>query len=100
KIVYKALNEDGTDVDSSVVLRADVTDTEDVAVGTPWNAKETGVDHDKDAATAPIDERPETFTTQATETNPSREYKLVSAKTTVQTPTDAAPVTVTDDAQL
>ncbi|MGQ7340745.1 YSIRK-type signal peptide-containing protein [Streptococcus suis] len=100
KIVYKALNEDGTDVDSSVVLRADVTDTEDAAVGTPWNAKETGVDHDKDAATAPIDERPETFTTQATETNPSREYKLVSAKTTVQTPTDAAPVTVTDDAQL
>ncbi|HFI0278343.1 TPA: MucBP domain-containing protein, partial [Streptococcus suis] len=100
KIVYKALNADGTDVDSSVVLRADVTDTEDAAVGTPWNAKETGVDHDKDAATAPIDERPETFTTQATETNPSREYKLVSAKTTVQTPTDAAPVTVTDDAQL
>ncbi|HEL2202487.1 TPA: YSIRK-type signal peptide-containing protein, partial [Streptococcus suis] len=100
KIVYKALNADGTDVDSSVVLRADVTDTEDAAVGTPWNAKETGVDHDKDTATAPIDERPETFTTQATETNPSREYKLVSAKTTVQTPTDAAPVTVTDDAQL
>ncbi|WP_029744698.1 YSIRK-type signal peptide-containing protein, partial [Streptococcus suis] len=100
KIVYKALNADGTDVDSSVVLRADVTDTEDAAVGTPWNAKETGVDHDKDSATAPIDERPETFTTQATETNPSREYKLVSAKTTVQTPTDAAPVTVTDDAQL
>ncbi|HEL1662665.1 TPA: YSIRK-type signal peptide-containing protein, partial [Streptococcus suis] len=100
KIVYKALNADGTDVDSSVVLRADVTDTEDAAVGTPWNAKETGVDHDKDAATAPIDERPETFTTQATETNPSREYKLVSAKTTVQTPTDVAPVTVTDDAQL
>ncbi|MGF0143241.1 hypothetical protein ACQRD4_09705, partial [Streptococcus hyointestinalis] len=100
KIVYKALNADGTDVDSSVVLRADVTDTEDAAVGTPWNAKETGVDHDKDAATAPVDERPETFTTQATETNPSREYKLVSAKTTVQTPTDAAPVTVTDDAQL
>ncbi|HEM5155269.1 TPA: YSIRK-type signal peptide-containing protein, partial [Streptococcus suis] len=100
KIVYKALNADGTDVDSSVVLRADVTDTEDAAVGTPWNAKETGVDHDKDAATAPIDERPETFTTQATETNPSREYKLVSAKTTVQTPTDAAPVTVTNDAQL
>ncbi|HEM5086045.1 TPA: MucBP domain-containing protein, partial [Streptococcus suis] len=100
KIVYKALNADGTDVDSSVVLRADVTDTEDAAVGTPWNAKETGVDHDKDAATAPIDERPETFTTQATETNPSREYKLVSAKTTVQTPTDAAPVTVTGDAQL
>ncbi|MBY4968754.1 MucBP domain-containing protein [Streptococcus suis] len=100
KIVYKALNADGTDVDSSVVLRADVTDTEDAAVGTPWNAKETGVDHDKDTATAPIDERLETFTTQATETNPSREYKLVSAKTTVQTPTDAAPVTVTDDAQL
>ncbi|MDW8778635.1 MucBP domain-containing protein [Streptococcus suis] len=100
KIVYKALNADGTDVDSSVVLRADVTDTEDAAVGTPWNAKETGVDHDKDAATDSIDERPETFTTQATETNPSREYKLVSAKTTVQTPTDAAPVTVTDDAQL
>ncbi|HEM4267062.1 TPA: YSIRK-type signal peptide-containing protein, partial [Streptococcus suis] len=100
KIVYKALNADGTDVDSSVVLRADVTDTEDAAVGTPWNAKETGVDHDKDTATAPIDERPETFTTQATETNPSREYKLVSAKTTVQTPTDVAPVTVTDDAQL
>ena len=100
KIVYKALNADGTDVDSSVVLRADVTDTEDAAVGTPWNAKETGVDHDKDAATAPVDERPETFTTQVTETNPSREYKLVSAKTTVQTPTDAAPVTVTDDAQL
>ncbi|HEM4071729.1 TPA: YSIRK-type signal peptide-containing protein, partial [Streptococcus suis] len=100
KIVYKALNADGTDVDSSVVLRADVTDTEDAAVGTPWNAKETGVDHDKDTATDSIDERPETFTTQATETNPSREYKLVSAKTTVQTPTDAAPVTVTDDAQL
>ncbi|HFU4231991.1 TPA: MucBP domain-containing protein, partial [Streptococcus suis] len=100
KIVYKALNADGTDVDSSVVLRADVTDTEDAAVGTPWNAKETGVDHDKDTATVSIDERPETFTTQATETNPSREYKLVSAKTTVQTPTDAAPVTVTDDAQL
>ncbi|NQO24830.1 YSIRK-type signal peptide-containing protein, partial [Streptococcus suis] len=100
KIVYKALNADGTDVDSSVVLRADVTDTEDAVVGTPWNAKETGVDHDKDTATDPIDERPETFTTQATETNPSREYKLVSAKTTVQTPTDAAPVTVTDDAQL
>ncbi|HEL1997470.1 TPA: YSIRK-type signal peptide-containing protein, partial [Streptococcus suis] len=100
KIVYKALNVDGTDVDSSVVLRADVIDTEDVAVGTPWNAKETGVDHDKDTATDSIDERPETFTTQATETNPSREYKLVSAKTTVQTPTDAAPVTVTDDAQL
>ncbi|MDW8706913.1 YSIRK-type signal peptide-containing protein [Streptococcus suis] len=35
KIVYKALNADGTDVDSSVVLRADVTDTEDAAVGTP-----------------------------------------------------------------
>ncbi|HFI0497632.1 TPA: YSIRK-type signal peptide-containing protein, partial [Streptococcus suis] len=100
KIVYKALNADGTDVDSSVVLRADVTDTEDAAVGTPWNAKETGVDHDKDTATDSIDERPETFTTQATEANPSREYKLVSAKTTVQTPTDAAPVTVTDDAQL
>ncbi|MGQ7504793.1 MucBP domain-containing protein [Streptococcus suis] len=100
KIVYKALNADGTDVDSSVVLRADVTDTEDAAVGTPWNAKETGVDHDKDTATDSIDERPETFTTQATETNPSREYKLVSAKTTVQTPTDAAPVTITDDAQL
>ncbi|HEL2734992.1 TPA: YSIRK-type signal peptide-containing protein, partial [Streptococcus suis] len=100
RIVYKALNADGTDVDSSVVLRADVTDTEDAAVGTPWNAKETGVDHDKDTATDSIDERPETFTTQATETNPSREYKLVSAKTTVQTPTDAAPVTVTDDAQL
>ncbi|HEM5031842.1 TPA: MucBP domain-containing protein, partial [Streptococcus suis] len=100
KIVYKALNADGTDVDSSVVLRADVTDTEDAAVGTPWNAKETGVDHDKDTATDSIDERPETFTTQATETNPSREYKLASAKTTVQTPTDAAPVTVTDDAQL
>ncbi|HEL9637532.1 TPA: YSIRK-type signal peptide-containing protein, partial [Streptococcus suis] len=100
KIVYEALNADGTDVDSSVVLRADVTDTEDAAVGTPWNAKETGVDHDKDTATDSIDERPETFTTQATETNPSREYKLVSAKTTVQTPTDAAPVTVTDDAQL
>ncbi|MBY5024454.1 YSIRK-type signal peptide-containing protein [Streptococcus suis] len=100
KIVYKALNADGTDVDSSVVLRADVTDTEDAAVGTPWNAKETGVDHDKDTATDSIDERPETFTTQATETNPSREYKLVSAKITVQTPTDAAPVTVTDDAQL
>ncbi|HFU4110979.1 TPA: MucBP domain-containing protein, partial [Streptococcus suis] len=100
KIVYKALNADGTDVDSSVVLRADVTDTEDAAVGTPWNAKETGVDHDKDTATDSIDERPEIFTTQATETNPSREYKLVSAKTTVQTPTDAAPVTVTDDAQL
>ncbi|HFU4435785.1 TPA: MucBP domain-containing protein, partial [Streptococcus suis] len=100
KIVYKALNADGIDVDSSVVLRADVTDTEDAAVGTPWNAKETGVDHDKDTATDSIDERPETFTTQATEANPSREYKLVSAKTTVQTPTDAAPVTVTDDAQL
>ncbi|HEP1831649.1 TPA: YSIRK-type signal peptide-containing protein, partial [Streptococcus suis] len=100
KIVYKALNADGTDVDSSVVLRADVTDTEDAAVGTPWNAKETGVDHDKDTATDSIDERPETFTTQATETNPSREYKLASAKTTVQTPTDAAPVTVTNDAQL
>ncbi|HFI0468273.1 TPA: MucBP domain-containing protein, partial [Streptococcus suis] len=100
KIVYKALNADGTDVDSSVTLRADVNDTVDAAVGTPWNAKETGVDHDKNDTTEPINERQEMFTTEATETNPSREYRLVAAKTTVQTPTDATPVTVTDDAQL
>ncbi|HEM4292477.1 TPA: YSIRK-type signal peptide-containing protein, partial [Streptococcus suis] len=57
KIVYKALNADGTDVDSSVVLRADVTDTEDAAVGTPWNAAE----QEKD-------EKPETLTHEATNT--------------------------------
>ncbi|MDG4527987.1 MucBP domain-containing protein, partial [Streptococcus suis] len=57
KIVYKALNADGTDVDSSVVLRADVTDTEDAAVGTPWNAAE----QEKD-------EKPETLTYEATNT--------------------------------
>ncbi|HEM2542795.1 TPA: MucBP domain-containing protein, partial [Streptococcus suis] len=51
------MNADGTDVDSSVVLRADVTDTEDAAVGTPWNAAE----QEKD-------EKPETLTHEATNT--------------------------------
>ncbi|HFU4449057.1 TPA: YSIRK-type signal peptide-containing protein, partial [Streptococcus suis] len=57
KIVYKALKADGTAVDSSVVLKADVTDTEDAAVDTPWNAAE----QEKD-------EKPETLTHEATNT--------------------------------
>ncbi|HFH9838615.1 TPA: MucBP domain-containing protein, partial [Streptococcus suis] len=100
KIVYKALTADGTDVDSSVTLRADVNDTVDATVGSQWNAKETNVDHDKDTATDPIDERPATLLTAATPDKVSLQYKLVSEKTTIQKPTDAAPVLVTSDTEL
>ncbi|HFI0563216.1 TPA: MucBP domain-containing protein, partial [Streptococcus suis] len=95
KIVYKALNADGTTVDEAVTLRGDVNDTVDAAVGTLWNAKETGVDHDKDTTTDPIDERPATLLTTA-----SLQYKLVAEKTTVQKPTDNAPVLITADTDL
>ncbi|HFR3771175.1 TPA: YSIRK-type signal peptide-containing protein, partial [Streptococcus suis] len=100
KIVYKALKADGTTVDEAVTLRGDINDKVDAAVGTPWNAKEKGVDHDDDAATAPIDERPATLLTEATPDKASLQYKLVAEKTTVQTPTRDVPVIVIDDSEL
>ncbi|HFU4204689.1 TPA: YSIRK-type signal peptide-containing protein, partial [Streptococcus suis] len=100
KIVYKALNADGTTVDEAVTLRGDINDTVDAAVGTSWNAKETGVDHDNDIATALIDERPATLLTEATPDKASLQYKLVAEKTTVQKPTDNAPVLITADTDL
>ncbi|HFU4491880.1 TPA: YSIRK-type signal peptide-containing protein, partial [Streptococcus suis] len=100
KIVYKALTADGSAEDTNVTLRAEVNDTVDAAVGSQWNAKETNVDHDKDAATDPIDERPATLLTAATPDKASLQYKLVSEKTTIQKPTDTAPVLVTSDTEL
>ncbi|HFI0600420.1 TPA: MucBP domain-containing protein, partial [Streptococcus suis] len=100
KIVYKALTADGSVEDTNVTLRAEVNDTVDAAVGTPWNAKETNVDHDKDVNTDPIDERPATLLTAATPDKASLQYKLVSEKTTIQKPTDPAPVLVTSDTEL
>ncbi|HFU4465898.1 TPA: YSIRK-type signal peptide-containing protein, partial [Streptococcus suis] len=100
KIVYKALTADGSAEDTNVTLRAEVNDTVDAAVGSPWNAKETNVDHDKDTATDPIDERPATLLTAATPDKASLQYKLVSEKTTIQKPTDPAPVLVTSDTEL
>ncbi|HFU4467581.1 TPA: YSIRK-type signal peptide-containing protein, partial [Streptococcus suis] len=99
-IKYKALTADGSAEDTNVTLRADVNDTVDAAVGSQWNAKETNVDHDKDTATDPIDERPATLLTAATPDKASLQYKLVSEKTTIQKPTDAAPVLVTSDTEL
>ncbi|HFI0633320.1 TPA: MucBP domain-containing protein, partial [Streptococcus suis] len=99
-IKYKALTADGSAEDTNVTLRAEVNDTVDAAVGSPWNAKETNVDHDKDAATDPIDERPATLLTAATPDKASLQYKLVSEKTTIQKTTDAAPVLVTSDTEL
>ncbi|HFU4117652.1 TPA: YSIRK-type signal peptide-containing protein, partial [Streptococcus suis] len=100
KIVYKALNADGTTADEAVTLRGDINDTVDAAIGTLWNAKETGVDHDKNTATAPIDERPATLLTEETPDKASLQYKLVAEKTTVQKPTDNAPVLITADTDL
>ncbi|HFU4056033.1 TPA: YSIRK-type signal peptide-containing protein, partial [Streptococcus suis] len=100
KIVYKALTADGSAEDTNVTLRAEVNDTVDAAVGSPWNAKETNVDHDKDTATDPIDERPATLLTAATPDKASLQYKLVSEKTTIQKPTNPAPVLVTSDTEL